>query len=619
MKLGLQARLLMLTAIAVGAVALLGLGMLVRDRADFERRHAAEQARSVVEALAPSLRNALVVGDLATVQETFDAVVRERALRSLRLLETRTRATILEATDPGGTDADTAPAWFRALLDDVDVTEEFVVQAGGVAYGILRVEMSGEASMLQLWRSAKAFVMAGATALAGVVLLIGLALRHGLASLAVLADGAQRAAAGDLAHRIGPMDVAEFSAVGAAFDRMAEAAQLREAELTRARAAAEEGARTRASFVAAMGHQIRTPLHGIMGMTELALATDPSAEQRHYLELIRASADNLLGGINEILDFSRLESGKLTLDRVPFPIREIVDGALAACVTAASAKGLDLRCDVAPELPALVSGDPVRLRQILTHLVENGIRFTTRGGIQINVDAVPGGEGGQLRFAVADTGLAIATDKLPLVFEPFAEPAGAVAGRHGAAGLAMAISHRLVRMMGGELTVANGRDEGCVFSFVLPLPAATTDAAEVRRPLAADPGTLAGGGHRILVVEDTPVTQTLIMALLRRRGCRPTLAVNGAEAVAACRREVYDLILMDLQMPVLDGLAATARIREWEGTMGRRTPIIAITANAFEEDRRRCEQAGMDDFIAKPFKAQVFNETLDRYLKPAMA
>ena len=617
MRLGLQARLLALIAIVVGVVLLLGLGAVIRDQARFERRYFHEQGRTVVEALVPSLRNALVVGDLATVQESFDAVVEQRALRALALLDPRTRETIIRATDPPGPPGEPAPAWFRDLLDNVDVVEESAVQVGGATYGILRVEMSGEALLRHLWVEATDFVVIGVVVLGCIVLIVGLFLRQGLGPLGLLVEGAGRLAAGDLTHRIGPTNVAEFSKVAAAFDRMAEAAQEREAELLRARSAAEEGARTKASFVAAMGHQIRTPLHGIIGMTELALSTEPSAEQRHYLELIRASADNLLVGINEILDFSRLESGQLTLDRVAFPLRETVDAALAACVTAASAKGLELRSDVDPGIPALVTGDPVRLRQVLAHLVENGIRFTAQGRIQVNVDAVPGRDDGGLRFAVADTGLAIPSDKLALVFEPFAEPAGVSAGRHGAGGLALAISHRLVRKMGGELSVANGRESGCVFSFVLPLPAAAGDEAANRPPVAADPGTLAGTGHRVLVVEDTPITQTLIMTLLRRRGYRPTLAVNGAEAVAACRKEVYDLILMDLQMPVLDGLSATARIREWEADLGRRTPIIAITANAFEEDRRRCEQAGMDDFIAKPFKAQIFYDTLDRYLKAA--
>ncbi len=615
MKLGLQGRILLLTALAVAIVSLFGLGMVVRDRAAFGRTGFHEEGRSIAEALVPMLRNSLVVGDLATVQETFDSVVERKALGALRLLDARSRATVVAAEDHPKADEAAAPAWFRALVGEPNVIEETVIQVGGVSYGILRVEMSGQALMLDLWASAREFLLLGVAGIAGILAVLGLVLRQGLAPLSLLVQGARRATAGDLDHRIGVVDVAEFAEVAEAFDQMSEAARLREEDLRRAQAAAEAGARTKASFVAAMGHQVRTPLNGIMGMTELALATEPSREQRHYLELIRSSADNLLSAINEILDFSRLESGQLTLDRAIFPLRETVDAALAACITAASAKGLNLECHLDPELPNLVQGDPIRLRQVLAHLIENGIRFTPQGRISVRVDPVPGALGARIRFAVSDTGLPIPTDKLALVFEPFAEPAGVAAGRHGAGGLGLAISHRLVRKMGGELTVANGRESGCVFSFVLPLEPASAMAEDRPRPLEADLAAIAGTGHRILVAEDTPVTQTLIMTLLRKRGYRPILAVDGAEAVAACRQEVFDLILMDLQMPVLDGLAATTRIREWETSVGRHTPIVAITANAFEDDRRRCEQAGMDDFIAKPFKAQVLYDTLDRYLK----
>jgi signal transduction histidine kinase/CheY-like chemotaxis protein len=373
-------------------------------------------------------------------------------------------------------------------------------------------------------------------------------------------------------------------------------------QLDEARLDAERASRAKGEFLANMSHEIRTPMNGILGAAELVLQSDLTADQRELVQTAKSSTEGLLTIINDILDFSKIEAGKLALDATPFALRTMIEDLLKAHHIAASKKGLRLRTNIAGDVPARIVADPTRLAQVIANLVGNAIKFTSEGEVELRIALDDlSRDGARLHFSVRDTGIGIPESKQQAIFEAFAQADASTSRRYGGTGLGLSISSALVTLLGGRLWVESEIDKGSCFHFVFtaPVPAEQYTPGDLPSSSGA-PET----GLRILLAEDNVVNQKLAVRLLEKQGHSVIPASNGHEAIALFDRHPFDLILMDVQMPGMDGFETTAAIREKEKFRGSHILIVALTAHAMSGDRERCLAAGMDGYASKPIRAE---------------
>lgn len=457
---------------------------------------------------------------------------------------------------------------------------------------------------MRSWQAALAALALGAFVLGAIAMVI-------TRPLARLMEAAARVSQGHYDIRLRAVGSDEIARLASAFNRMCQAIRDRVAVLAereagekRDREQAEAASRAKSAFLAITSHEIRTPLNGILGIAELMGRSPLPEEQRRYCEAILASGRQLHGMLSDILDFAKIEAGKLDLQTMDYDVRRLLRELAAVYAPLAADRGIrfEFECDRA--IPSAVVGDPMRLRQALANLLANALKFTDSGMVSLRCslsgpqpDAC-GGHDARIRIEVADTGMGIAADKVDSIFEPFYQTAESTARMYGGTGLGLCITRRLVDLMQGRIAVDSEIGRGTRITLDLPLRLGreATGAREVDASASTQPATLGG---RVLVAEDHPVNQLVVAEMLRKMGASVVVVGNGRQACEALQAEHFDLVIMDCQMPEMDGHEATRSIRAGEAG-GKRVPIIALTANAFAGDREACLASGMDDFLTKP-------------------
>jgi signal transduction histidine kinase len=387
-------------------------------------------------------------------------------------------------------------------------------------------------------------------------------------------------------------------------------------EIRLAKEEAENALRTKSEFLANMSHEIRTPINGIIGMSDFLYNTELTPSQQEYVRIVRSSANSLLNLINDILDFSKLEAGRVSLENIDFDIHELVEDTIKSFGFKCSEKGLYLKIFIDNDIPRIVNGDPTRIRQVILNLISNAVKFTPKGGIEVKVSMLSRTKTSEkIKIEIIDTGAGISSEGVNKLFKSFSQVDASTTRTHGGTGLGLAISKNLVEMMDGEIGVISEKSKGSNFWFTMILRKSKTQTLQKQ---AIETLTSPKGSKEnlvILLAEDNIVNQKVASIHLEKLGHSVDVAANGQIAYEKFISNTYDLVLMDVQMPEIDGFTSTRMIRKYENEhqIIEKTPIIAMTANAMLGDKEKCIEAGMDDYISKPFTAETLNKILIKY------
>ena len=637
------------------ALALAAASLVVYDIATY-RRALTHDLEALADLIGHNSTASLMFGDAAAAGETL-ASLEARADVEAAGLYTRSGGRLAAYTRTGQRAPDTLAAADGVTAAGRDFAVVRPVLLDGQPVGRVFVRSNLRQLEARVWRTVSITTVVFALSVA-IAVLLGRRLQRPISEpIQQLSAAAQRVSTTrdyslriDVVRRVGELDVlvgtfndmlAQIQARDLELQRHQEELEdqvaLRTAQLTEAKNRAEDASRAKSDFLANMSHEIRTPMNGVLGMAELALDAPMPADQRERLQTIRSSAESLLVVIDDILDFSKIEAGRLAIEPIPTAIAPLTRAILESFQLRARQKGLAIACELAAGVPEAVMVDPGRLRQVLVNLIANGVKFTAEGGVTLAVRAGGARADGRtlLTFTVRDTGVGIAADRQEAIFQPFTQADTSMTRKFGGTGLGLTISSRLVSLMGGTLSVRSAEGRGSEFTVTLPV--AVADPQSVRAtpgPVAREraipepappPPTPAATSVlvaapaenelRVLVAEDNPVNQKIAQQMLRKRQLSVTLADDGRQAVDAFESGRFDLVLMDVQMPEMNGFEAVAAIRALEHAQGRpHTPIVAVTAHAMVGDRERCLEAGMDAYLAKPLRRQSLYDLMDELL-----